>query len=214
MRSQHHLTVRVALPRDLPPEAVVSALQSYTAIIQNQAFVTHYEQTDVDTASVEADPFFRADGTGTASYKVYERVTFIPGVGKEISFPTVFQRFENGIRTRAIAPAGVTIYSQHVVSRIAAGDGNVGEGAVDEGARWLGDDRALQSKTARLSSKEIVDEVGGAEAGEYELVETLSLECNTMLMPFVKSSMEEAHRDICKKVIASCRIACIAIGVA
>ncbi|KUI55864.1 hypothetical protein VP1G_03292 [Cytospora mali] len=202
MRSQHHLTVRLPLPRDLPPDLIISALQSYTPILKHQALVTNYQQTSIDLAALQADPFFRADGLDPAAFTVYERVTFLPGVAKEISFPVLVQRFQNGIRARAAAPAGVSVYSQHVVNRKGAAGGAVGEGAIEDGGRWLREDRAMQARMEKVSSKEIVDKVsGGGEAGEYEMVETVSVECNSMLMPFVKGSMEAAHRDICRKII-------------
>lgn len=202
MRSQHHLTVRVPLPRDLPPDLVVSALQSYTPIFKYQALVTRYEQTSVDVASVQADPFFRADGLDAAAFTVYERVPILPGIGKEISFPALFERFHNGVRGRAAAPAGVSVYSQHVVSRIGADDESARPGWIEDGGRWLSEDRAMQARMEKVSSKEVSDEVaGGGEAGEYEMVETVSVECNSLMMPFVKSSMEGAHRDICRKII-------------
>lgn len=202
MRSQHHLTVRVPLPRDLPPKLVVSALQSYTPILRHQALVSRYQQAGVDTASVQADSFFRPDGLDTAAFTVYERVTILPGLSKEITFPVLFQRFNDGIRSRATAPAGVTVYSQHVVSRIGALGMSSIRGWVDDGGEWLSGDRAMQARMEKASSKEVLDVVvGGGEAGEYEMVETVSVECNFMMMPFVKGSMEDAHRDICRKVV-------------
>lgn len=36
---------------------------------------------------------------------------------------------------------------------------------------------------------------------EHELVEWVTVETNSLLMPFVARSMEDVHREICQKVL-------------
>ena len=139
MRKQHSVTVRTSLPRYIEPEEVVAALRTYVPVIRNQPLVTRYAP-GTELADCVADPFFyggdpiahpkgmqhgngwrnssdRDYGEGPfVTYDVYERIPLIPGIAsKEISFPVTFQNAPGGIRCRADAPGGVTLWTRFKV---------------------------------------------------------------------------------------------------
>ena len=214
MRSQHNLTVRTPLPCHLPPEEVVAALRTYVPVIKHQALVTRYERT-TELGDCIADPFFyggspvsnpkeRQDApeqyqNGTSyslgdgpfvAFNVYERITLIPGIAsKEINFPVVFQDAPDGVRARADAPAGVTVWT---VFRVRP--------------KPTDSEDVSPATSSPSTTRESSWNVGGWEAEvdrrrEYELVEWVTVETNSLLMPFVSRSMEGAHREICQKVL-------------
>ena len=208
MRKQHHLTVRTPLPRHLPPQAVVDSLRTYVPVIKHQALVTHFER-ETAPPGCDADPFFhrgnpprapghRRDGSSDApepgfggplaTFNVYERIPIIPGIAsKEISFPVTFQDVPDGVRCRADAPGGVTLWTEFKVRPKAPdSDGESGGDASSaEGPGWA--PGAWEAEVDRRRG--------------YELVERVTVETNTLLMPFVARSMEGAHREICQKVM-------------
>jgi hypothetical protein len=144
--------------------------------------VTRYERAPVALKDIADDPFFLVDGLKIATFNIYERITFIPGIAsKEIHFPVTFQSVRDGIRTRADAPGGVTLWSEFTVER-------------KQGDEWQSPSPDEPAPYGKWNP-------GKEEEGAYELVESVTVETNTLLMPFVARSMEGAHRDICQKVI-------------
>lgn len=99
----------------------------------------------------------------------------VPGVGnwakKEISFPSCFQDTPTGLKTRANAPAGVLLRAEFRVIK----------GGADEG--------------------EVEGEGEGIGLAEWVLAEDIELQCAWYMMPFVRKSMEAAHKDICRKIV-------------
>lgn len=199
MRKQHNLVVRTPLPRYLPPREVVNALRTYIPVIKHQALVTHYEPAPglPDCAS---DPFFHGGSSVAdpgvahnspesvregklAAFNVFERINLIPGIAsKEISFPVTFQDAPGGVRCRADAPAGVTLWTVFKVrpkpdDTASTGSGSDWEAEVDR-------------------------------RRPYELVEWVTVETTSLLMPFVARSMEGAHKDICQKVVDEVAVRC------
>lgn len=207
MRKQHRHVVQTPLPRHLPPQEVVAALQSHVAVLKHHALVTHFERATAAPAYT-ADPFFHGgspiaypsdggDGDGGVGdggardarltvYNVYQRIPLIPGIAsKEINFPVTFQDLPDGIRCRADAPAGVIVWSEYMVrakppdsegSAVAA----AGSGPAAAAGGW-------EAEVDRQR--------------EYELVKWVTVETNSLLMPFVARTMEDAHREICRKVL-------------
>ncbi|EXF84343.1 hypothetical protein CFIO01_08827 [Colletotrichum fioriniae PJ7] len=173
MPAHHNLTIRIPLPSILPPEAVIETLQSQSPVIRHQPLVTRYEKVPVPLASVISDAHFLEDGSRLACYKVYEKVTVVPGVKKEISFPAVLQNIPNGLRSRAEAPGGVRVWSEWLV-------------VPRPEERWPGEHGG---------------KLEGYVEGDYDLVETTRVETSRMLMPLVKGQMEGAHRDMVHKML-------------
>lgn len=174
MPARHNLTIRIPLPSVLPAEAVVEALQSQSPVIRHQPLITRFEKVPVALESVVKDDFFLETGLKIASYKIYEKVTVVPGVKTEISFPAVLQNIPGGLRSRAEAPGGVRVWSEWLVVPRPA-------------ERWPGE---------HTSGK-----LGAYVEGDYELVETTRVESSRMLMPLVKGQMEGAHRDMVRRFL-------------
>lgn len=202
MRKQHKLVVRTPLPRYLPPQEVVNALRTYIPVIKHQPLVTRYERA---TALPEcaSDPFFHGgspienpgvdhnpadsynDGA-FVTFRVFERINLIPGVAsKEINFPATFQDVPGGVRCRADAPGGVTLWIEYKVRPKPQ--------KLDDPA----------SSAAGPDWEAEVDRRRG-----FELVEWVTVETSSLLMPFVARSMEGAHKDICRKVVDEVAVRC------
>jgi hypothetical protein len=188
-RGQHHIAIHLPIPSHLPAERVLDAVQGLNSSLDHHPLVSKYEKrsvTESDLASLEADPFF---GPGTiqndlALYDVAEDVVIIPGVvTKAITFPTVYQRIKTGVKFRVHASAGVVVWGEMVVERCGT------EGKADE-----------RRKVTRGSRSEYGD--GNEEEGaEYEIVDRVSVEALSLLLPFVKRSMTKSHQKICQGLL-------------
>ncbi|SPN97148.1 uncharacterized protein DNG_00664 [Cephalotrichum gorgonifer] len=221
MRKRHSLTLRTSISRHLPPHEVVAALQTYSPVIKHQPLVTRFERAPTPP-DCTADPFFHApseaqarwgdDGSGSGSgsgsssgvrgggrppraphfvtFEIYERISLIPGIAsKEIHFLSTFRDVPGGIRCRADAPGGVTLWIEY---RVCARPPPESEDAA----------LSTTSPSATASPWPAVDwEAEVDRRREYDLVEWVTVETNSMLMPFVARTMEAAHREICQKVL-------------
>lgn len=196
MRKQHNLVVRIPLPRHLPPQEVVNALRTYIPVIKHQALVTRYERAPglPDCAS---DPFFHGGSPNAnpgqdhnppdiVTFNVFERINVIPGLAsKEINFPVTFQDAPGGVRCRADAPAGVTLWTEFKVRP---------------------KPQKLDDTASSATGPDWEAEVDRRR--EFELVERVTVETSSLLMPFVARSMEGAHKDICQKVVDEVAVRC------
>ncbi|KAF9876429.1 hypothetical protein CkaCkLH20_05837 [Colletotrichum karsti] len=176
MPAHHNLTIRIPLPGMLPAEAVIETLQSQSPVIRHQPLITRFEKVPVALDTIVDDDFFLETGFKIASYKIYEKVTVVPGVKTEISFPAILQNIPNGLRSRASAPGGVRVWSEWLVVP-----------RPDE--RWPGEHSAPGGK------------LGAYVDGDYDLVENVRVETSRILMPLVKGQMESAHREMLRKVL-------------
>lgn len=110
-----------------------------------------------------------------ASYQIFELITLAPGLTKEVNYPAYFQKVGDGLRVRANGAAGITGWCLFTV-RPKQPPGSSPDGSVSTPST-----------------------VTGAE--EYELYESVVVEANSLLMPFVCQTMEFAHRGLCDKVL-------------
>jgi hypothetical protein len=168
--------LRLPLPTHIPPERVVAHLQSFESLITPHPYLVRYERRPVVIRDVIDDPFFREDGLRLSAYVVTERIKLMPGVGKDIHIPAVFQSFHTGVRCRADASGGVRVWSSYEVAPRNA--------AAFEGA----DEESLNSST--------VDDAEG-----YDLVERVTLTCSPLVKRFVVKSIEPAHKEICERMV-------------
>ncbi|KAK3292073.1 uncharacterized protein B0H64DRAFT_419447 [Chaetomium fimeti] len=168
------IITRVPIPASLPPAAVLTALQTYEALIKPNPYLDRYDRRAVEPEEVVNDPFFRKDGQELQAFVVYDRVPIIPGVGswatKEVAIPCVFQSFEHGVRCCAHAQGGVTVRSSYEVRR---------RGEVTEGPEL----------------------VVGPGDGDYELVDISNIECGALVKPFVKMRFSSAHQELLEQVV-------------
>ncbi|KAF1989223.1 hypothetical protein K402DRAFT_391370 [Aulographum hederae CBS 113979] len=176
---RHSLHVSEPIPSRLSPSTVIDALHDYGNIMTLHPLVTGWDEIDLPQSFAQ-DQDAHFDHSSSAAkiryFNVDEAVVFIPGIGdwgkKMISFPGIFQDMEDGVKTRADAAGG------SVVVR----------------ARW--------SVAKREEGGEIEEHHGEGGHQAWELTEDVAVECSAILMPFVRWSMESAHKEICKKLLA------------
>jgi len=182
-RSSHSLQVTTPIPTFLSGRDVIAGLHDHNNALTLQALTTGHKEVDPEGHPVLTDPyFFPADRAPVKCYEVTEGVVVIPGIGNWgkifINFPAWFQDTPYGLRTRADAPGGVTVRAEWRVepARSDRSSGNGGDGSD-------------------------TDEGGVEEQAEFLLAEDITVECASLMMPFVRLSMEGAHRDICWKLV-------------
>jgi hypothetical protein len=176
MSAKHHLHVAHPLPPTLTPNDVIAALHDHTTALTLQALTCGHERAPSTHPETLKDTYwFPPDQYPITTYHVTECITLLPGIGewgkKYITFPSCFQDSRQGIKTRADAPGGVTVRAEF---RIVAG------GAI---------------------GSEIGGEGMGVGDAEWVLVEDVEVSCGWWLMPFVKGKMEQAHQDVCRKIV-------------
>jgi hypothetical protein len=176
MRVQRHMSITVPIPANLPPAVVVAYLQTVQPIIRNLGTLSRFEETPISADAIGNDPFFGSPlSSPVSSYQIFELITLAPGLTKEVTYPAYFQRVGEGVRVRANGAAGITGWCEFTVRPRKYPD----------------------SPDGSVSTPSTVTE--GHE--EYELFETLVVEANALLMPFVCQTMEVAHRGLCDKVL-------------
>ncbi|KAK1759159.1 hypothetical protein QBC47DRAFT_449769 [Echria macrotheca] len=170
------VVTKVPLPAYIPPDAVVAALHAYRPLIEANPHLTSYERRAVGIEEIVDDPFFRDDGHRLQAFTCYQRITIIPGVGawatKDVSVPCVFQSYDVGVRCRADAGSGVTVWSSYEVRR-------------------RGEINATNPADTPPPSP---------DDGDFELVEIASVSCGALVRPFVRRSLTTAHQDILQRI--------------
>lgn len=170
------MSITVPIPTTLPPSVVIAYLQTVQPIIRNLGTLSRFEETPITADAIGNDPFFATPQSNpVASYQIVELITLAPGLTKEVTYPAYFQRVGEGVRVRANGAAGITGWCEFTVRSKMYPD----------------------SPNGSVSTPSTVTD--GYE--EYELFETLVVEANALLMPFVHQTMEVAHRGLCDKVL-------------
>ncbi|KAM5356312.1 hypothetical protein ACJ41O_002958 [Fusarium nematophilum] len=182
MRTQHHLTISVPIPGNLPPSVVIAALQTYIPLIRHHRAMTGFDEVPASQESIADDPFFPPWDDSVRAYQIRELVTLAPGLSKEVTYPAVFQAVPEGARTRATAPAGVVVRAEFTVrqQRRAGTPGPISP---------AGSDSTATGSTVTV------------EGEEYELREETLLEANSLLMPFITDALTRVHREICERIM-------------
>lgn len=190
MRKQHHITIRIPIPLDVPPELVVGAIQSYTPTLRHHPLITKYEKRDLDAAGealLREDPTFSADppAHGLAFFNIWEDVVVVPGlITKPVAFPAVYRHVDNGMRFRAHASGGVVVWGNMTVAR----RGGTGSNEVAD----------PKSEQADARGEGLLAAQGGTE---WELVNKVSAEASIFLLPLVKWSMTKSNTALSQKVV-------------
>lgn len=174
MSAKHHLHTAVSIPPHLTPAEVITALQDHNTTMSLQAFTLGHEKLPSTAPETLKDNYwFPTDLHPVQSYSVTECVTFLPGVGQLGKKNITFPSCYQDI------PTGIK--SCATVSGVTVrADFRVIKGGIDS---------------------EIEGEGQGVGDAEWVLVEDAEVSCSPWLMPFVKGKMEQAHRDICRKII-------------
>lgn len=162
MGTKHHFHTSAPIPPHLPPSSIIAALHDHNTALTLQALTVGHERLPSPSPATLKDTYwYPVDLHPVTAYSVTEVVAIMPGVRKQITFPSCFQNTAHGVRTRADT-SGVVLRAEFRV--IPADDDAAGAG------NWL-------------------------------LVEDVEVACAWWMMPLVRSKMEEAHRDICRKVV-------------
>jgi hypothetical protein len=181
--AKHHFHASVPIPPHLPPSSIIAALHDHATTLTLQALTVGHERLPETSPDTLKDTYwYPPDLHPVASYSVTEVVPILPGVRKQITFPSCYQNTAQGIRTRADT-SGVVVRAEFRVLR--------------------GDEVGGSSSSSSSGAGGGGDGGGGAggDAAHWVLVEDVDLSCARWMMPFVKSKMEDAHRDIVRKVV-------------
>ncbi|KAF4967729.1 hypothetical protein FSARC_4790 [Fusarium sarcochroum] len=115
MRSKHQTFITVPIPSRVPPEVVLAHIQRYTPTLEHNSVVVSFSEITPNAALVLSDPFFGAPNSSVRSFESTERLILAPGLTRDRKWPVTFQSIPNGIRSRADARAGVTVWTEWLV---------------------------------------------------------------------------------------------------
>ncbi|KAK0383135.1 hypothetical protein NLU13_9048 [Sarocladium strictum] len=181
MRVQRQYTIAVPIPPYVPPSVIIAHLQTVSPIIRHLGTLSRYETTSAELPAIQSDPFFHQSPAPISGFQIYELITLAPGLTKEVTYPAYFQSSQSGVRCRANGAAGIT-------------------GWADYSVRQRSEDSSTGSPGMGSTPSTIASE-GEEYWHEYEIHETLLVEANSLLMPFVARTMEESHRNLLHKII-------------
>lgn len=172
--AKHNYHVAAAIPSRITPDAVIAALHDHNTCLSLQALTTGHEKlASTDPATLKDTFWYPTDIYSTASYRVTEIIAYLPWFSWARYNLTFPACFQN---TRnglktRADTGGVIVRAEYRVL-----EGSEIRGTVD------GEGEGLR------------------EAG-WVLVEDAEVVCPWWMMPLVKGKMEEAHKDICRKVV-------------
>ncbi|KAJ9419204.1 hypothetical protein FOXG_16366 [Fusarium oxysporum f. sp. lycopersici 4287] len=166
MRAQHHFSVTVPLPGNLPPQFLIGWLQKYTTTLKHNFSVLSFVEISTLPASIADDPFIGPWDATVRTYHIDELYTLIPGLTVRMQWSAVYKCVPGGIRLRVSAPNGNVIRSQWIV-------------------RPCWDGSTLTSPgSGSTSSSTVVEDM-------WELYDEGYLEGNRLIMPFSMSNDTE-----------------------
>lgn len=174
MSAKHNLHIAVSIPPHLHPSEVIAALHDHNTALTLQALTTGHEKLPNTAPETLKDTYwYPTDLNPIHTYSVTECVTVLPGLGQWGRKNITFPScFQN-------IPSGIKTRAD-ASGVIVRADYRVIKGGADS---------------------EVEGEGQGIGDAEWVLVEDAEVSCSWWLMPFVKGKMEQAHRDICRKVL-------------
>lgn len=174
MSSKHNLHVAASIPRHLTPDDIISALHDHNTCLSLQALTTGHIKADSTAPATLKDTYwYPPDQYPVTTYNVTESITLIPGVGDWAKKLIVFPSCFQDTRTGIKTRADASGVIVRAEFRVVRGG----------------------------AAAEVEGEGMGIGDAAWVLVEDVEVSCAWYLMPFVKGKMEEAHRDICRKVV-------------
>lgn len=174
MSAKHHVHFAASIPPHIDRSDVIAALQDHSTTLTLQALTTGHKKLPDTAPEVLRDTYwYPTDINPVHTYSVTECVTVMPGVGQWGKKNLTFPCCYQDI------PTGIKTR------------------AVVSGVTMRADYRVIQGG----ADAEVDGEGQGIGDAEWVLVEDAEVSCSWWLMPFVKGKMEQAHRDICRKVI-------------
>ncbi len=174
MTAKHNIHFAASIPSHLDPADVIAALHDHNTTLSLQALTTGYEKLQNTAPETLKDNYwYPTDLNPVHTYSVTECVVVLPGVGQWGRKNITFPSCYQNI------PTGIRTRAD-ASGVIVRADFRVIKGGFD----------------AEVESED--QDIGDAE---WVLVEHAEVSCSWWLMPFVKGKMEQAHRDICRRVI-------------
>ncbi|KAL3602096.1 hypothetical protein FPOAC2_06395 [Fusarium poae] len=179
MRSQHHSTVTIPIPRHIPPQAVLDYIQTYEPILRHNPGMVSWSPSTLNYDTVIHDTFFDASDPNQSlrSFEAYEIVRLGPGVGRDCRWPIIFQRVPNGIVSRTDAPAKVISWTQ-----------------------WYVRARQNEQETTSVGTPSTATP-SSSEDEEWELYGIVTLEAHRMLMPWCRRSLSHYQEAIGQGIV-------------
>ncbi|KAF2186249.1 hypothetical protein K469DRAFT_664119 [Zopfia rhizophila CBS 207.26] len=173
--AKHHLHVAALIPSHLSREDIVAALHDHNTCLTLQALTTRHKKLPETAPETKKDPYwYPVDLNPITTYEVTEGVTVIPGIGEwGKKYITFPSCFQD-------TPHGIKTRADTSGVMLRA-EFRVIPGGADDG--------------------EVDGEGEGVGYADWVLVEDVEVQCAWYMMPFVRKSMEGAHRDICRKVV-------------
>ncbi|OCL04655.1 hypothetical protein AOQ84DRAFT_441941 [Glonium stellatum] len=173
-RSTHNLRVAAHIPDFLTTVDVIEALHNHDHCLTLQALTKGHQEIPTNDEAA-SDPYFSPEHIGKIkTYEVTEAITIIPGIGEwGRKYITFPVCFQN-------TPSGLKTRANAAGGVVLHAEYLVLPGGADS---------------------EVDGEGEGVGDAQWVLVEDITVECSWWLMPFVRSTMETAHRDIVRKVV-------------
>ncbi|KAL7941901.1 hypothetical protein V8C42DRAFT_334034 [Trichoderma barbatum] len=174
-RTAHTYNVQCRIPPDISASDVINTLHCPENLLTRQPQISSYNKINSNEAS-DFDSYFDKFDYPLRVYKATEKVTIVPGIGDWGKYPTslivTFQDTADGLKSRAVASAGVVVTATYAVKQIHRQD------PVNDT-----NDRDMRGD------------------GNWMLTQSVALECSDWLMPFVKQNMEIAQRNMCQNLV-------------
>ncbi|KAH7346089.1 hypothetical protein BKA66DRAFT_433382 [Pyrenochaeta sp. MPI-SDFR-AT-0127] len=174
MSAKHNLHVAASIPAHLTPADIIAALHDHTTALTLQALTTGHTKAPSTAPETLKDTYwYPPDQYPIETYNVTECVTLLPGIGEWGKKYLTFPSCFQDTKAGIKTRADASGVIVRAEFRVVKG----GAGAEVEG------------------------EGMGVGDAEWVLVEDVEVTCSWWLMPFVKGKMEQAHRDVCRKVV-------------
>ena len=167
------IITRVPIPAKLPHNFFLERLRAYDPLIVANPFLKTYERRKVPLDELVNDPFFSDDGFNLRAYVVTDAIPIIPGV--------------SWLKKDVSIPCVFQGFHKGVRCRAQAQAGVMVRSSYE--VRRLGE----ITEGPQL--------VRGPGDGDYELVETASIDCSSFIKFFVKSNFSEAHKAILQSIV-------------
>ncbi|KAJ5655836.1 hypothetical protein N7507_007786 [Penicillium longicatenatum] len=178
MSKKEFYTNVTPLPPNIPRQLALDILHSHSEIITlNPLVLSHHPIKAPRNAS--ADEYY------STWYEIFQRVQYVPGLGKmgsgKISFKGCFENHPWGVKTHTYPPMGIDLLSKF---RIAGTQFNE-----------LGQEQDSEPQS------DLEQRIPGAPAKGLYLLEEIEIKCNITLMSFVKSQLKAASKVLVDRLI-------------
>ncbi|KAL6704978.1 hypothetical protein ACN47E_007381 [Coniothyrium glycines] len=174
MSSKHNLHVSASIPAHISPDEIIEALHDHQTALTLQALTTgNTKAPSTDPSTLKDTYWYPPDQYPISTYHVTECITIIPGVGEWAKKYITFPSCFQDTRHGIKTRADASGVVVRAEFRVVRGG----------------------------AAAEVEGEGMGVGDAEWILVEDVEVSCSWWLMPFVKGKLEQAHRDVCRKVV-------------